>query len=114
MAGAVVLVLYLLGLMIYDSAVQLHEDLPRPCAQAALWSTDWTRIFQYPCPAARGFSHVTPAARACSRGPPWARRIFWGGRHIMKKVVLYWKKTSEDETWARQFAGEDTQLVQEF
>jgi hypothetical protein len=32
----------------------------------------------------------------------------------MKKVVLYWKKTSEDETWARQFAGEDTQLVQEF
>jgi predicted PurR-regulated permease PerM len=36
MAGAVVLVLYLLGLMIYDSAVQLHEDLPRLIARAEI------------------------------------------------------------------------------
>jgi hypothetical protein len=32
----------------------------------------------------------------------------------MKKVILYWAKTNEDETWARQFAGDDAQLVQEY
>jgi hypothetical protein len=32
----------------------------------------------------------------------------------MKKVLLHWKKTEEDEAWARQFAGEDSQLVQAY
>ena len=29
----------------------------------------------------------------------------------MNKVILYWKKTREDETWAMQFAGDDASLV---
>jgi len=29
----------------------------------------------------------------------------------MNKVLLYWNKTREDDTWARQFAGDDSSLV---
>jgi hypothetical protein len=32
----------------------------------------------------------------------------------MNKVLLYWKKTSEDEAWAIQFTGDDPSLVSEY